>query len=490
MQISTPTTVKQQDIRDSKLFYFLENLSAREWSRFRKFIESPYFNVNPQIIKLMDYLELLIKDPKHKSLSKEQIWDLIYNSAPYEDARLRKLFTDFLDLGEHFLAQEVFEENPLHQANYLMQAVHNRQLEKMYNSAASKARNMSAKQFFKPASFYYYQYEIEKNLYKLQNIEVNRGKKDNIEKINLSHSINNLDVFFISEKLRSYCSLLSWKGHINLDQEILFIDEIIKIAEDNYYSNFPQISIYLNLYYTFKNENDDQYYYNFKELIFKFIDIFPNEEAKEILDAALNYTVRKSNKGNLSFLKEMYNLYKFSITKEIIFINGELTPWSMKNIVTVALRLNEFEWTENFIQENSDRVNIKFRKNIINYNLANLYWHKKDFGKVLELVQELEFDEISYSLGAKLFVSSSYYELKELDVLSSFLESFRSFLQRNKNISGIKRDPYLEYIRFTKKLIDLQNADDSKILKFKETLSQSEVTAKKWLMDKVQQLLD
>ena len=213
------------------------------------------------------------------------------------------------------------------------------------------------------------------------------------------------------------------------------------------------------------------------------------DEGKEIFDYALNYTLRQVNNGNDKYLNESFELYKHSIELGTIYVNGELTPWTLKNIASMAIRLKEFEWVENFIKSNSQLVKEKFRKNVINFNLANLHWHKKEFNKVLKLVQNIEFDELFYALWVRLFTSTSYYELKEFDTLSFYLESFRTYIMRNKTLAKNRKDPYLLFIRYFKSLLDLQNATTEKLKKFKQDVANSGAIPKEWLLEKIDELI-
>lgn len=476
-------------MKDTKIYDFLSQFSATELNRFHRYLESPYHNRNQWCKSLFSVLESHIRTEDESDLDKQLVYHKIFETEAYDDKRFRKLCSDLLDLGESYLALEIYQSNPLHQANYLLQAVHQRQLEKMYNSATNSVKNLSAKQFQRPASYYYYQYEIEKNLYKLQNLEVKRASKNSIQLINLTEIVNNLDYFYISEKLKYYCSLLSWNKIVSLDHKILFIDEIIQIAEKEEFKHIPPIAIYLKIYYTYIEFENEEHYFDLKKLITNNLDIFPIDEAKDIIDSAINYTIQKHNRGKLEYLQESLDLYRAALNKEVIYVNGELTPWAFKNIITIALRLREFNWTENFIKEYSNKININYRQNAINYNIATLNFYKKDFKKVIPQLQTVQYDEAYYGMNSKSQLLISYYELKEFEVLSSFCDSFRINLKRNKSISDYNKKRYQMLIYFTKKLINSQENENSKIIKLKEEIKNSICVNKNWLLEKVDELL-
>jgi len=274
-----------------------------------------------------------------------------------------------------------------------------------------------------------------------------------------------------------------------LDHKILFIDEIIQIAEKEEFKHIPPIAIYLKIYYTYIEFENEEHYFDLKKLITNNLEIFPIDEAKDIMDSAINYTIQKHNRGKLEYLQESLDLYRAALDKEVIYVNEELTPWTFKNIVTAGLRLKEFEWTENFIKEYSHKINIAFRENAINYNIAILNFHLKKYSAVIPLLQKVEYDEEYYSLNSKGQLLITYFELKEFEVLEPFLLSFEIYLKRNKKIPKENTVRYLKLIKLTKKLIKLKDAPDIEIIKFKEEIIQSTSVAKPWLLEKVDELL-
>ena len=207
------------------------------------------------------------------------------------------------------------------------------------------------------------------------------------------------------------------------------------------------------------------------------------------MDSAINYTIQRINKKESSYLNESFDLYKKSLEKEILYVNGEITPWTFKNIVSIGVRQQEFDWTENFINQYGDKINKLYRLNAINYNLANLYFYKKEFNKVIPLLQKVEYEEIYYSLDAKALTISTYYELDEYMFLGSFFESFKNYLTRNKNISQSNKIRYLNLIKYTKKLVESSQYSKTKLLKLKEDIKADSSIGKNWLLEKVDELI-
>lgn len=243
---------------------------------------------------------------------------------------------------------------------------------------------------------------------------------------------------------------MTWNLVFALDTKLLFIDEIIAIARKEEFIEIPPIAIYLKIYETFVFPDEIKYYQELNQLIDKYLSSFPKDEAKEIIEAAINYNIRNLNKG-IEFQKQLLAIYKKSIEQELIFVQGELSPWTFKNIISVSLRLKEVLWTEQFIKDYAPKLNTKYRENSVLFNTALIHYHKKEYDKVIPLLQKVAYEEIFYGLDSKAILISTYFELDEDFALSSLLDSFKNFLTRNKDVSIEKKNAYLNLVKFTKK---------------------------------------
>jgi hypothetical protein len=195
-------------VKNNKLYSILSKTDKYEQNRLKKFIQSPYFNKNETLIALFEIVMKHIEAEKGEDFDREQVWVALHSTEKkYDDVRLRKHFSDLLDLVEQFLAQEMYEEKPLQKAAYLIEAVGKKRLSRLYNSTMSAARRLSQQSADKSAQYYLYQYLIERNYYELAQFDdVNITEKSNIEQV-----LTNLDYFYLSEKIKHYCSVLDRK---------------------------------------------------------------------------------------------------------------------------------------------------------------------------------------------------------------------------------------------------------------------------------------
>lgn len=479
-------------MKDSKAYIALQTLNVYELNRFKKFVNSPYFNVNSSLIQLFDLYnsEIRSEDSHDANLDKEDVWIHVFPQEKFNGIRLRKLNSDFLRLLEQFLAQEQFENNPLHRANYLLKALSEKQIEKLYKGSITTARRLSNQQLERTASYYYYQYQIEKNLYSLTiDFDKKTKIKSNTILTNLEEIGGNLDIFYLTEKMRYYYTFLTLRNIAPLEKEVFPITHIVNEVKKLDYTKHPPLAIYYQIYLTFSFQDEEEHFQDLKKLINIYLEIFPKNEAKDIYESILNYCIAKVNKGNQEYFKEMFELFEYGLNSRILIPNDKLDPANFRNISITALRLGKYAWTDKFISEYNHLLEPKYRQNAVIFNRARLETYKKNFEKVIELLREVTFEDLVYELSSKALQIVAYYELNEQEVLISFLSSFNTFLRRNTKIPERRKNNYKKLIYFTRKLIKLTPRMKPDIKKLRTEINDSENFADKpWLLEKIAEL--
>ena len=470
-------------MHNNKVYTILQHFDKNDFKQFNRYINSPYFNKSKLLIQYFDLLEKHIHSKNADEFPKEKFWKKLFSPLKYNDVRFRKLSSDLLRIVEGFLAQQVYDRNSLQKNANLLKILGEKGIKKLYNSVMKVAQIDSDKFVFEDADFYLAQYQIQKNYYEINQHEFKHSERQNLEEID-----ENLNIFYFSEKLRYYCTVLSQKERGVHKYNLSYIEEILKLIPINK-NTPPSISIYYQIYLTYIEEENEENYYKLKLLLKEHGSKFQSIEAKTLYDSTINFCVKKLNQGNTHFLNEIFEIYEDYILKESIYIDGELDPFHFKNIVIVALRLGKFEWTETFILNSKERLPEKSKENAVTFNLARLYYYQKQYDKVISLLQEVEYEDLVYNLSTKSLLLATYYENDEVEALYSLLESFRAFLNRRKDLTERKKRNYLNTIKFTKRLTKIIPGDSKAIEKLRQDINKtSDISDLTWLKEKIAEL--
>lgn len=470
-------------MRSTKIFTVMEGYSKRDIKSFMKFLQSPYFNNSESMVVLAELIVDLIKTGS--DMEKEEVWRVLGEERDFDDARFRKYCSDLLKLSERYLAQQEFDDNPLRSAAYLLNRVATSGIEPLYNSSLRTARRLTNNQQARGIDFLHDLYLIERYH------QVILTAKSRTQKLNVEAISNNLDKFYIAQKLMLYQLSMSQKRIVDLEYDLLFLDEIFNHIEKHPYSDTPQIRI-LELVARIYQSNNTELFSELKQLLFDHVDLFPPAEANSICRSALNFLIGWSNEGKSEYLRELFELYKYVLKQEFFFQEEGFNPWIFKTIVLVALRLEEFDWCAYFIDNYADRLDSEHRENAIIFNRARLFWYQKNHKRVLSLLSQVEFEDFSYNLSSKAMLLATYYELDEVEALFSFLDSFTIFLRRNTaNIPEKRRENYLNLIFYTRKLSKLGFRDPEKLNALKIEIENKEnLGDKRWLLEKINEKLN
>jgi len=478
-------------MKDRKIVSALTGLNIYELNSFGKYIRSPYFNVNQQIIAYFEILDRYIKDEKTDELTNEYIWISVFYDEKYNNQKLLKLNSDLVKLLEDFIAQKEFDNMSSLRSNLKIAGANKRNLVKLYNGILGEIERLGKLEMNQSAEYYLTKYQIEKNIFSLKTENEKKNEKFEItSELNINNISENLDYFYIAEKLRTYCTLLSWKKMYQLDIEMKNMDFILQLSKAQPYATIPPVSLYYKMYLTYVEGDDVNNYFELRDLIKKYIHLFPSDEQRDIYSTAISYCINKVNKGDLDFQKETFLIYKETIDNNIVLTDKLITQTTFRNIVFFALRVEEFDWAENFILEYAQFVDEKYRDNAVEFSLARLEFYRKNFGKVLVHLYKVNYEDVWYILGSKTLQLASYFELEEYDALESLLQSFKMYIRREKSLTNDRKATYTNLIKFTSALMKINPKEQSKVLKLRdEIVSTKGVVSKPWLLEKVENLL-
>ncbi len=474
---------KKPTMNDGKLAKILKTFSNKELKSFAKYVRSPFFNEDEKLIIYFDMMENTVLQ-NGGTIDKFQVWEHVFSGQPFNDAEFRRVTSSLVKLANDFIAYRIYAKHPIVSKNNLLLAINNKDLDPYFEHTLKYANIAQKKYPFRDAGYFFNQYLLETEYNKY----LEKQKKRFIA-TNLENEATNLDIYYLIKKLKLCCEFLNYKNVLAIEYELLLMDEILSHVKEKKYDHIPAISIYYHILLTLTEPDMEGHYSKLKKLLSEHNNKFPLEESRIMYGFAQNYCINQINHGKSNYHRELFELYKTTLKKELIYEHGNITPWSYKNIVTVGLRVYEFDWVERFIHKYKEKIAPEYRSNATTYNLARLNFSRKNFDKALVYLQKVEYNDIFYNLDSRSLLLKTYFELKEFEPLYSLIDSFRIFLRRNKLISDSHRANYLNLIRFVRKATKMTEHDNKKITKLQEEVNNSpQVADINWLQEKLAEL--
>ena len=233
-------------------------------------------------------------------------------------------------------------------------------------------------------------------------------------------------------------------------------------------------------------------------------DGFDWRESRELFNYALNYCIRRGNKGEVAYQERVAALYRELLANGNILSEGKLEPQAMKNIVMVHCDVGELDWAEQFIHEYQDRLLGEPNQNVIKYNRAVVAYFRLDpiaiklFKEVISLLK----GDVFYELDSRTYLLKAYFEhfhqlsMEELDDMYRMLDSFRVYIDRNKVISQIHRSRYRNFISEFRRFLKLLEQEPGSVpveqfLKLHRKVQETEhISNKRWFLDRLSPYLE
>lgn len=465
-------------MKNSKLLDILKTFDPNQLSAFKDFLASPYFNKR-EILR--SFYAILLQKGVPTFPSKAIIFQALFPGQKYEDKQVRYLMSDLCKLAEAYLLNERYASQDLKQQLDLAAIYNEKKLDKYYRQEVRKLESFFAKNTYRDAVFFedHLRFSMIKDTH-FQQMRVRRFD-DNLQWVS-----DDLDRYYFLQKLRHACIMLDRQAIITADYELAISDAWLLHLKEKAFFGELIIEMYHTILLSALEEEHESHFTKLKQLLDGDAAPIPNEELADIYRFAINYCARKIRKGEAKYVEEALSLYIKGIDSKIFLEENHLSPWTFTNVVKLALRLARYEWIATFIPTYAPLLPASFQENALHYNYAELYYYTKDFDQALTHLNQVAYDDINYTLGARVMLAKIYFETDAENALLSLLAAFNVFLKRNKNISSNIKYTYLNFCDL---LFQLMRRKPKKMKDLKQKITETNpLTDRAWLLEAYQKI--
>ncbi|MCC6460481.1 MAG: hypothetical protein IT260_08425 [Saprospiraceae bacterium] len=433
-------------MQDTLAFSLFSSLQSKEVVRFGKFLNSPYFNRRKDVLDLYSIFTHQSKKGTW-DLEREKLWHLLFPDQKYERTALNYLLNFFAERLEQFLAFEEFLAD--HFQNHLLRcrAFRRRGLLGHFDANARELAQRHQAAPYRNAGWWLFEYQLQNEIFARQAARRRGGGT------NLAQTTEALANFFLLENIRWAATS---RAQASLSREapapIPLAEEALRLAADTPAALNPALALVHTGLQALNQPDDESCFLQLKELLQRHVGLFPPAEARDLYMTAVNFAIRRHNRGERRYTREAFDLYREALDKGILPENGLLPAYTFINILNLAQLLGEHEWSRRFLDEGRALLAPAERDNTHRYGLAGYHVRRSEYEPVLTLLREVEFSDVFIQLDSRKMLLRSYFELGEWPALASLLDSFHAFLRRQKGL-GYHRDSYLNLIKFTQKLM-------------------------------------
>jgi len=437
-------------MRQTKFTETLRALSVRERSRWRAYVWSDFCNRHKTLRALCD--RVLAHAPDFDaSLQKRIVYVQIFGTKEvYNELKFNNLLSDLYELLQDWLALERYWANPLEQQRQRVSAFLDRHLDQQAAAALDKYRALLNRAPERNAEWYRHAAHQEEAAETLHSRQPRRSDSPH-----LLHQAQNAQYAHALEKLQLGVALRS-RSQLAVMQagENSFLYDELQTIRSNHdlLDTLPAARCYLAAYDLLETPSPDTFQ-ALTSILESFYLCLGKDELSSLYQCGLNYCIRRINAGQANAYADALTLYRTLLERGLLLQQGgRLSQWAYKNIATTGLRTGAFEWTEQFLHQYREALPQRERENAFAFNLATLYFEKQELARTLQTLQNVEFTDFSYHVGAKILQLKTFYLLGEEDALASLLATTEQLLRRDKTLSAFGKATNLNFLRMLRKV--------------------------------------
>lgn len=492
----------QKGISHFTIIKILKKLSVKEMNEFEKLVRSPFFNNHTTLIKLFSELKKYYPQFADKNITKEHLFHTINNGKRYDDKLFRKYLSRLNKLAEEYLnILQTRLENCRKELNVLLQ-LSNRDVNEVYSRKLKEVE----KSIERENKIEGVDYLLKHQLYTLKYNHETTGNDITSKNEDLIASYDNLVNYFlffsssfltqVDSNQYSYSSAED-KYPLNILLDSSKIEEYIeKTKKLNNTGNKNRIFFFEIILNDLKMNSPDDGLNSFKKLkklVYKNSDKLSDPMLYYLLQKMNVFCILESAKGKLDMNREIFENYKMLMEKDLFNKDNTavLSLLDFRVILSSALKNNEYDWAEKFINEKVHLLKEELRINVRYYGNAVLLFYNKNYTGALEQISRIKYESHPITVDIYILKLKIFYMLGHYDSAVSVEDSFRHFISGNKLISDFHKVTLRNFLKYFKSIIRLTlKPEKARLIKLLTEIDNSIKTKeKKWMTEIVRDLL-
>lgn len=469
----------------SKLIEIFSALDPTNQRALGKFVRSPFHNRREDVIELYDYIYHHRDLEDREALRKEATFLALFPNKKYDADQIDYLMSFLLKVVEQFLMVQSLLEDKIEAQIRLSESYRQLRLDKHFNQSWRYASRLQIQQPMRDSNYYRRAYHLEYQRYSFS------AKQKRNESKNLQQLTDSFDAYFMAERIKQACLMLAHKAVYKTEYSMELPNQLVGYLEKQLelLEAYPSLGLYYYYYNTLsaeKLEATDSSFQQFKNLFFNTISALPEAEITDLYLFSINYCIRRSNTGSPEYVQELLDFYKLGLEKGILIKQGRLSPSTFKNISKAAMKIEDYEWTYEFIKKYQKYLSLDHREAYVHYAWGEYYYRKSEYEEAMLHLQQIEHSDIFMNLSARVILMKIYYELAEIDALEALINSMKAYLSRKAQL-GYHRQNYKNIVSYMRKLMMHNPYSKKEVEKLQKAVEkESPLTEKKWFLEQLE----
>jgi len=433
---------------NSKLIKIYISLSNDCKKILRRYLKSSFVTESKDIVSFFTFIDTR-REITALSVSKEKAFSYLYPKAVYNDLKIRHLIWKSTEIMEDFLLYYQTQNSLLLRNKILSDFYFSNNLPFLSNMIITEELEKIEQKEERSVLDYQTLYSFGLKYY---DINSNNNRTSDFK---FEQTCNALNVDIIVEVLKSACIIDSIHKVTEKKIDLPLLKPTLELVESSDYINLPIIKIYYNIYMAITFDNEIAFEV-FSENIKKYEMLFEKKALNKLFRLAINFCIKRHNQNRIEYSKHAFNLYLYGIENGILIENEEISRFVYTNIVTMGIKIQEFEKVKNFMDKYVNYIQSDYKENTFHFNSAKLFYATKRYNDATFILMTNEFKDIIWNLNAKYLLLKIQFETDDLETMENYFTAYRLFVKRRKNI-GYHKEYFTNICNSFAKLMEIKH---------------------------------
>ena len=455
-----------------KAINILKGLTKKELIRFEKFLLSPFYNNNKNLLLLYKYLKKFYPEFDSSSFTKKNIHAHVFGKTKFSDEKLRKLFSDFYKLGEKFLVALNLEKNKFDYDRYLLDELDWRKIDNIFLSKFKDKEKQYEKSDYHYQTFFY-QYILK---WQTVSFHLDRGEQFKIPK-DVFERTEQLIFYFLSDLFISLNDIdvnkntFNYNPSVNLPEkflELLDLDSLYQYIGQNNFKNKELFSMYYYLYLMNKNRTDESYFLKLKDLLEKNFDRLSINSRMHFILRMISICNRYINLNkSIKFQSIKLELYDMILKHKLYKTNQNYFRSDLfLNLFMEYISFKSSYEAELFFKENIRSINPAHIKKLQSLCNAVILFEEGKFSESLEICSIINSNLMTVKIILRKLILKIFYELMDYDGNKDEIRNFRQFISNSKLLNETHKNSLQNFLKLFNDLVNLKYDSKDEFLKY------------------------
>jgi len=430
-------------VHNSKLFSLIKTLDKKELKQFDDWLSSKFHNNSDKVLNLYRGLRTIRKKLDHPV---DKLTLLQYAGVKTDDTSdklsskealiLRQTMSALTRQIQDFLCWQKFREDNVSVNCHLVDALMDRQQYKLIPAILEKSRKELQSSPHENIQFYENIFQLSKRGFHTDIILNHRNAKVEIQQ----ELIDAIWQTHTVRTLKYYCAAKNSEKIRKINYNYPLVEPLKKYIENTPNKDVLLIKLYYTLFNLIEKE-EPEYFYELKKYVFKNYDVFDVFIVRHFLNYLANYCERVIRLGKSEFIREKQDTYELGLKLNCWSTGIAFSTHQFINIVNNALRLNKIEWTEDFIIQYKEKLDVEVKGNTLRYCTALMCFQTKEYSAAQDyLIKINNVEDFIYHIRFKILIVKIYYDRKVLTLdnvdthpINYELDAIRHYVMSTRN---------------------------------------------------------